>query len=28
VPDPAAGSAEFDAKGEVEVRHAIAAHAY
>ena len=28
VPDPAASSAEFDAKGEVELPHAIAAHAY
>jgi hypothetical protein len=28
VPDPAASSAEFDAKGEVEILQAIPAHAY
>jgi len=28
VPDAAASSAEVDAKGEVEVPHAMAAHAY
>jgi hypothetical protein len=28
VPDPAASSAEVDAKGEVEILQAIPAHAY